>query len=1062
VSASSEGDRTVSGTEPGEQILRQLTEESALVTERRDREHTIERTEQFLTEREEALRTEREQAELIHREGESREEFEETVLDRLTERTQEERERLTERLESEIRTKEQIGTLPGQETRTDRITSETLRETEREHMIPGAELPGSVTERITEGGERVTERTTSEQRTDHTDRYVTETGEILRTEHEGTELIYREDVPTEIEGAEAEAPGTVRETTTTERERIRVAGEVVPSEIPVPGAPGEHLTEERLRQLERERVEYHSEEQSLTDREREIRTEKERMEQLREEAKEVPVPGERISERLREESALLTEQERERVEAGERTEVRETYVTEAGEILRTEHEGAELIYREASSAEAEAEGAAEAPGTVRETTTTERERIREAGGSVTAEIPVPGEPGEQLTEERLRQLERERAEYHRQEQSLTDREREIRTGTERISQLREEAKEVPVPGEQLRERLKEESTLLTATERERVEAGERTEYRETYVTEAGEVLRTEHEGAELIYREETAAEAEGVGETARETLRETLESKTERLTDRERLERERSIRETREALSSMVRNELRERVETGKISPEEIRGKEVKEPGTGHTEAELIYREAAAAEGAGLSEKEAAERLRETREIERERQLERERLEKERSTRETREAESAVVREELREELRTERLRTERALQGERPEAGRVYERTEMIHRRVAAEGETGAGPATGRGSRTTERYRSDNVYEREILEQERSRTEVTKELTAAVLLDVVKTLFHAGYDRIGKGDTWIEYRGALYHSAENTFNRLNYNLEQRAEANITTYPEAMPETGPELMELSQLQEFTENTEEIETIEQTIREMNEMNLQNVERYQQMVEVLKSIKPERKGTGGMERTRQEALSLLDDQQELYDNLQRAEDTQEAERREVFQEITRIFPQQSMEIFRVVEQYLDGSGQPAGVGVTRNNVEAAAEEIRRITAARPAVQEPVPEPEEIESSELIYRRNDRVTQEELQEMVESLRRSENLQRREIEQRDQRTETDRRSTTTVTTNTERTLSRREAEDIEALVNRGVRAQMSAISEQVLQKLEKKLKNEKIRRGI
>jgi hypothetical protein len=224
----------------------------------------------------------------------------------------------------------------------------------------------------------------------------------------------------------------------------------------------------------------------------------------------------------------------------------------------------------------------------------------------------------------------------------------------------------------------------------------------------------------------------------------------------------------------------------------------------------------------------------------------------------------------------------------------------------------------------------------------------------------------------------------------------------------------------------------------------------------------MVEVLKSIKPERKGTGGMERTRQEALSLLDDQQELYDNLQRAEDTQEAERREVFQEITRIFPQQSMEIFRVVEQYLDGSGQPAGVGVTRNNVEAAAEEIRRITAARPAVQEPVPEPEEIESSELIYRRNDRVTQEELQEMVESLRRSENLQRREIEQRDQRTETDRRSTTTVTTNTERTLSRREAEDIEALVNRGVRAQMSAISEQVLQKLEKKLKNEKIRRGI
>jgi predicted metal-dependent hydrolase len=140
----------------------------------------------------------------------------------------------------------------------------------------------------------------------------------------------------------------------------------------------------------------------------------------------------------------------------------------------------------------------------------------------------------------------------------------------------------------------------------------------------------------------------------------------------------------------------------------------------------------------------------------------------------------------------------------------------------------------------------------------------------------------------------------------------------------------------------------------------------------------------------------------------------------------------------------------------------VGITRNEVEAAAEEIRRITATPVVVPEPVPEPVQTESSELIYRRNDRVTQEELQEMMESFRRSENLQRREIEQRDQQMETQRRNTTTVTTNSMRTLSRQEAEDIEALVSRGVRSQMSTISEQVLQKLEKKLKNEKIRRGI
>ena len=153
---------------------------------------------------------------------------------------------------------------------------------------------------------------------------------------------------------------------------------------------------------------------------------------------------------------------------------------------------------------------------------------------------------------------------------------------------------------------------------------------------------------------------------------------------------------------------------------------------------------------------------------------------------------------------------------------------------------------------------------------------------------------------------------------------------------------------------------------------------------------------------------------------------------------------------------------MEQYLEGTPQRPGISVTRNNVEAAAEEIRRITAAPPVVTEPVAEPIQTEASELVYRRNDRVTQEELEEFMESFRRTQDRQRREIEQREQQLETERRNTYTVKTNASRNLSRQETEDIAALVSRGVRAQMGAISEQVLQKLEKKLKNEKIRRGI
>ncbi|MBR0146722.1 MAG: hypothetical protein IJM25_08695 [Eubacterium sp.] len=1434
--AAPEGERIISELRPGERVTERVTEEGTRITERRDSEHLTERTEQYLTERTEAPVRDIERTELQYREGENREEFEETILDRLTERTKEESERIRERLTSESRTTERTGSVPGPESRTERETVERVLQEAGETVLPGEERPGTVTERITEGGERVTERSGSEQYFDHTNRYVTEQGEILRTEHESSELIYREgaEAPeTETAGTEGTSGERIRETSVLERERIREAGAPEGTKETIPGAPGERVTEERSRLTERESTEYHTTDriteepgqvtrtgtertetiretggepavpgesirerleqeltsELLTERERTeaelrtdryvteqgeilrtehesseliyregaeapesetvgeegtsgemiretsviererireagapegtketvpgapgervteersrlteresteyrttdriteepgqvIRTESEHTETIRETGGEPAVPGESIRERLEQEitSQLLTE--RERTEAELRT---DRYVTEQGEILRTEHESSELIYREgAETPETETAGTEGTSGErIRETSVLERERIREAGTPEEIKETIPGAPGERVTEERSRLTERESTEYRttdriteepgqvtrtgtertetiretggepavpgehireRLEQEftselLTERERTeaelrtdryvteqgeilrtehegaeliyregapapesetagaegtsgerlretdiiererireteapegaketipgasgervieersrlteresteyrttdriteepgqvIRTGTERTETIRETGGEPAVPGERIRERLEQEITSELLTERERTEAELQRERTEQYVTEAGEILRTEHEGAELIYREGGAAEAGETGTAAPGTTRETYVTESERIREtgaaegaRERipgepgervteerisrLEREHEEYRTREKLTKeqeqilrserermetilresggegtvpeeRLRERLEERIISGQVTDRERteteRSKETREQyvteageilRTAHEGAEMIYREGAAAETEG-GESTAQERITTVRESERERIREQDRLERDRSSIRTSETVTSSLREELREQLREERLRTERTVAGETPEPGRIYERTEMIHRREAAEEEGAAAASAGRTIRETERYRSDNVYEREILEKERSKTEVTAGLTAAVLLDVVKTMFHAGYDRIGRGDTWIEYRGALYHSAENIFNRLNYNLEQRSDTWISTYPEEVPEAGLELTTLNELQEITENAGDIETIENTIREMNEMNLRNVERYQQMVQVLQNIRPERNQTGGMERTRQEALSLLDDEQSLYESLQHAENAQEEERRKVFHEITRIFPEQSVEVFKVVERYLDGAGQQENVGIRRNNVEEAAEEIRRLTMAQAVRPEPEPEPVQTESSELIYRRNDRVTQEELQEMVESLRRSENLRRREIEQRNQQTETDRRSTTTLTTNTERRLSRQEAEDIEALVNRGVRSQMSAISEQVLQKLEKKLKNEKIRRGI
>ena len=1009
---------------PGETVR----EERRTITERSDRE--IRESEQVYTDRETALHTEHETAEIVYRQEGEPGTLSSEVPSATEERVIREEGRTPEPGRTEYRTTERIRTEPEQIAPAVGREAETGIPAAGERVITEAGAVERLTERITEGGTSVTERQDRELSTERTERYVTEQGEVLRTEHDQSELVYREGETKEIYDQSA-------------LERLR-----------------ERLTEERDRVTERRDIERLRTDQTLTRQEAEILRDRLTREQILRQERERLLQGEMIpgreAERVTVEGAGVTERtERERF-----TERTERYVTEPGEILRTEHEGAEIVYREEKAAAGPGEIIPQSLETVHETGIIESERVREPGETVITEQRIPGQPGEHVTESR-RVTERLDTEYRTTESRITEQGPKVQTDRERTEVLREKGGDSTVLQEMLREESWEQIISDRTEATERTEAERITERTDRYVTEAGEILRTEHEGAELIYREGAAAEAEGGETETRETIRETSESERERISERERLEKERSSFRSEEERIASVRSELREQMERERIRTEQLVAGQDQETGAVLSEAELIYREEASAEGAQAGEAAARETIREIRETDR--MSERERLERERSTSERKEEVISNVRDELREQLRTERIRTEQVSAGEAPAAERVYESPELVYRREsAAAGEESAVQQPAGSTREIRQFRSDNIYERELLEKERSRTEVTSELAAAVLLDVVKTLFHAGYEKIGKGDTWIEYRGAIYHSADNIFNRLNVNLEEGTYTQVSSYPEYSEEVNLEQVDYSELQEISENTQDVQQIENTIRQMNEMNLQNVERYQQMVQVLKEMRPEKRRTGGKERTRQEALDLLDDEQALYETLRSSENEQEDQRREVFHEITRLFPDRSVEIFRILEQYLEGKESPDRANVMRNNVEAAAEEIRRITAAAPVVAEPVMETAETESSELIFRRNDRVTQEEVEEMVENLRRSEQLQRREIEQRREQVETERRNTYSMTTNRERTLSRQEAEDIEALVSRGVRAQMGAISEQVLQKLEKKLKNEKIRRGI
>ena len=361
--------------------------------------------------------------------------------------------------------------------------------------------------------------------------------------------------------------------------------------------------------------------------------------------------------------------------------------------------------------------------------------------------------------------------------------------------------------------------------------------------------------------------------------------------------------------------------------------------------------------------------------------------------------------------------------------------------------------------------YITRNIYERELRSESLKESEVQETINAAVLYDIVRNLYHTGYERITKSNAWTEYRGALFRSSENTINRVSNTSYESSP--LTRYSEVHTggsELSLDYTEFEELSEIEENEGNIELIENQIRQMNEMNLRNVSRYEQMREILKKLEPEKRAaSSGRERTRREALRALEDERAILRSLEEGEGEQEARRREVFHEITRLFPDNAAQVFNVIEQYLENPAAVQDMGIVSGHVAEAAEEIMRLQQASERAAQPVSYEEIPPVGEgLVFKREDRLTEDKLTEILDTYRHRENIQRQDISNTQDINEARTINSTTVTQNVQRNLTERELANIEDMVNRGVRSQMGAISEQVLSKLEKRLRNEKSRRGI
>ncbi|MCR5411084.1 MAG: hypothetical protein K6E90_08915, partial [Lachnospiraceae bacterium] len=158
-----------------------------------------------------------------------------------------------------------------------------------------------------------------------------------------------------------------------------------------------------------------------------------------------------------------------------------------------------------------------------------------------------------------------------------------------------------------------------------------------------------------------------------------------------------------------------------------------------------------------------------------------------------------------------------------------------------------------------------------------------------------------------------------------------------------------------------------------------------------------------------------------------------------------------------------VFNVLEQYLNNPGSAAAANVSAVNVAQAAEELMRFQQASEQASEPeiLQEIEPVTGS-LVHRKEERLSEEDITEILDTYQSRETRGQRVSESVQEITDNRSINTTTVTQNTDRRLTATELDNIEDMVNRGVRSQMGAISDQVLRKLEKRLSNEKSRRGL
>ncbi len=388
--------------------------------------------------------------------------------------------------------------------------------------------------------------------------------------------------------------------------------------------------------------------------------------------------------------------------------------------------------------------------------------------------------------------------------------------------------------------------------------------------------------------------------------------------------------------------------------------------------------------------------------------------------------------------------------------------------------------------------FLNENTYEETIENEENLGGSVKNEITAAVLMDMVKNIYHTGFDRFyTNNQTFYRFEDTFFKSSDQTFLRLvGGNTENYFTENIETesyYTENNKLTSSEIELLENRTEGEMGEEELIKLTETVNAINVQNEQRRLDYMRVVDEVKSRTEQSSPREGLRQTKRDAILALTEPEKLKEKLEERAQRRDQRRREVLTELRNIIPDQSMEIYQLLEQYYDGDTSVINNFVRKADVGELIYDINDVE--HPPVETALPRPaqheEGVEESlrelrvareeeqirrldkrarnmpvETVHRLNETLTAEDITEQLNTM--ESNIKKnikKEVET--QIIEENHVTNTTQVVTNETQVEHLTARDVQQLVENGVKSQMNTLSSQVMTKIERQMRNEKMRRG-